>query len=149
MKYKMILFADEKYRKQVRKILKLVDVDLAYEVSEDGADDCCQIYDLLYEDIDKIMVIVAKDDFFKAQKTLSEVGLQMGVNYKNIERFSKESNLLPYYYDPVMGYNLETKEKEESTQSMWHNIKFSKTLTKAHERMYHYNPGKSSAKSLI
>ena len=44
---------------------------------------------------------------------------------------------------------LETKEKEESTQSMWHNIKFSKTLTKAHERMYHYNPGKSSAKSLI
>lgn len=110
--YKMILYADEKYRKQVRKILKLVDVDLAYEVSEDGADDCCQIYDLLYEDIDKIMIIVAKDDFFKAQKTLSEVGLRMGVNYKNIERFSKESNLLPYYYDPVMGYNLETKEKD-------------------------------------
>lgn len=110
---KMILYADLKYKKQMQRILKLVDVGLAYQISDDdGEEECRQIYDLLYEDMDKIMVIVAKDDFSEAQKILTEMGLQMGVNYKNIERYSQECNLLPYYYDPVMGYNLGTKEKE-------------------------------------
>lgn len=110
--HKMILYADTKYRKQVEKLLNLVDVELAYQISDNQEDDCCQIYDLIYEDMDQIMVIVAKDDFFKAQKELMEIGLQRGVNFKNIERYSKESNSLPYYYDPVMGYNLGTRQKD-------------------------------------
>lgn len=111
--YKMILYADTKYRKQLVKLLNFIDVELACQISDDEEDDdCCQLYDLIYEDMDKIMVIVAKEDFSGAQKALTETGLQMGVNFKNIERYSQESNLLPYYYDPVIGYNLGTKDKE-------------------------------------
>lgn len=121
--YKMILYADTKYRKQVEKLLKLVDVELAYQISDEEEEDCCQIYDLLYENMNEIMVIVAKEDFSGAQKVLMEVGLQKGVNFKNIERYSQETNLLPYYYDPVMGYNLGTKEKETAGFCIYGDMK--------------------------
>lgn len=110
--YKMILYADLKYREQITRILKLVDVELAYQISDGDEEGCCQIYDLLYENKDQIMVIVAKDNFSDAQKALTEVGFQLGVNFKNIEHYSNESNSLPYYYDPVLGYNLATREKD-------------------------------------
>lgn len=120
--YKMILYADMKYRKQVESLLQLVDVELAYQISDEEEENCSQIYDLIYEDMDKIMVIVAKEDFAGAQKILTEIGFRMGVNYKNIERYSQESNSLPYYYDPMMGYNLGTKEKKTAGFCIYGNM---------------------------
>ena len=110
--YRMILYADAKYRVRMERLLEFVDVQLDYKVSEMEECDCRSVYDLIYEDKDQIMVIVAKEDFAFAEKILNEIGLRLGVNFKNIQRYSEEINLLPYYYDPVLGYNLGVKDKD-------------------------------------
>lgn len=110
--YRMILYADAKYRVRMESLLKLIDVQLDYQVSEENESDYRSVYDLVYEDKDQIMVIVAKENFAVAEKILNEIGFQLGVHFKNIERYSQEINLLPYYYDPLLGYNLGTKNKD-------------------------------------
>lgn len=112
--YRMILYADAKYRVRMERLLEFVDVQLDYQVSEMEECDCRSVYDLIYEDKDQIMVIVAKEDFVFAEKILNGIGLRLGVHFKNIKRYSQEINLLPYHYDPVLGYNLGAKDKDTS-----------------------------------
>lgn len=90
--YRMILYADAKYRVRMESLLKLIDVQLDYQVSEENESDCRSVYDLVYEDKDQIMVIVAKENFAVAEKILNEIGFQLGVHFKNIERYSQEIN---------------------------------------------------------
>lgn len=120
--YKMILYADSKYKKSILRVLDFIDVRLEYQISDEDELDSRSIYDLIYEDKDDIMVIVAKENYVAAQDALVGMGLQLGVNFKNIERYSRETNLFPYYYDPVMGYNLETKEKNATGFIVYGNI---------------------------
>lgn len=108
--YKMILYADNQYVQPFKKLLKLVDVEVAYCISDDG--DSASIYDLLYEEKDKIMVIVVCDDFYLAKIKLEDLGLQLGTDFRDIQYYKRMINLVPYHYDPVLGYNLDTEDEE-------------------------------------
>ncbi|MCQ2519076.1 MAG: SGNH/GDSL hydrolase family protein [Lachnospiraceae bacterium] len=110
-KKKMILFSDRKYSEKISSVLKNLDVDIAYKIFDDPINDEQSVYDLLMENPDDIMVVVAKDDFSKAKATLNSLGLKIGVSYKNLRKYTFESLSAPYYYDPVCGYNLFTDDK--------------------------------------
>lgn len=107
-KKKMILYADEVYCEKVTRLLANMDVEVAYSIGEDAAAGQRSVYDLLLEDPQEIMVVVAKDDFAAAQEELQSLGLVLGVHYKNFRHYTIETLSRPYYYDPVCGYNLYT-----------------------------------------
>ena len=108
--YKMILYADAQYVQLFQKLLKLIDVEIAYYVADD--ENSASIYDLLYEEQGKFMVIVVSDDFYSVRIRLEDLGLQLGVNFRDIQYYKRMINLMPYHYDPVLGYNLDTEDEE-------------------------------------
>ena len=108
--YKMILYADAQYVQLFQKLLKLIDVEIAYYIADD--ENSASIYDLLYEEQGKFMVIVVSDDFYSVRIRLEDLGLQLGVNFRDIQYYKRMINLMPYHYDPVLGYNLDTEDEE-------------------------------------
>lgn len=118
--YKMILYADEQYTQPFKRLLKLIDVEVSYCISAD--EDSVSIYDLLYEEKDKIMVIVVCDDFYPAKIRLEDLGLQLGVNFRDIQYYKRMINLIPYHYDPVLGYNLNTENEETEGFRIFGNL---------------------------
>lgn len=107
---KIILYSEPKYNTRVKALLKNLDIELAYCIGDNPYEDVASVYDLLMEDPQNIMVVVAKDDFASAEKELKSLGLVRGVNYKNLKHYTFETLGKPYYYDPVCGYNLYTGE---------------------------------------
>ena len=45
--YRMILYADTKYRVRMTSLLELIDVQLDFQVSEESECDCRSVYDLI------------------------------------------------------------------------------------------------------
>lgn len=108
-KYRMILYADQKYLERMQKILYNLDIPVAYAVSDQAGGQVQSVYGLLYEDPKAVMIIVVKDDFGQARKLLEGMGFQLGVQFKSIQRFLPEICKAPYYYDPICGFNVHTK----------------------------------------
>lgn len=111
-KYKLIMYADAKYKKPIVKLLSFIDVTIEKFVSDMPCEDEKSVYDLLFEDKSKIVILVCKDDFQTARGILEGMGLQLGISFKDINHYCSESGSMPYVYDPMMGYNLETKDME-------------------------------------
>lgn len=109
-KYKMILYADNQYVKSFQKLLELIDVEIAYCIADD--ENATSIYDLLYEEHGKFIVVVVCDDFYSARIQLEDLGLQLGVDFRDIQYYKRMINLMPYHYDPVLGYNLDTEDEQ-------------------------------------
>ncbi len=109
-RYKMILYVDAAYEKPVRNLLRCVDVEIAYCIT--AGRDTDSVYDLLYENQDQIMVVVVCEAFYAARVKLEGLGLRLGVNFKNIQNYMRGANAVPYHYDPVLGYNLDTADEE-------------------------------------
>lgn len=113
-KYRMILYADAKYLEHMQKLMEHLDISVAFAVADKAYGQVRCVYELLYEDPRSIMVVVASDRFEQARKTLEGMGLQLGVHFKSIQRFLPETYEAPYYYDPICGFNVFTKQ--EGTQ---------------------------------
>ncbi len=108
-KYRMILYADQEYLERMQKTLYNLDVPVAYAVSDKAYGRVRSVYELLYEDPQTIMIIVAKHRFDQARKTLEGMGFRLGVQFKSMQRFLPETCAAPYYYDPVCGFNVYTE----------------------------------------
>lgn len=77
-KYRMILYADQEYLERMQKTLYNLDVPVAYAVSDKAYGRVRSVYELLYEDPQTIMIIVAKHRFDQARKTLEGMGFRLG-----------------------------------------------------------------------
>lgn len=104
--YKLVLYADKKYKKSILKMLTFVDVVVDGCVSDMPCGDEKSVYDLLFENRDEMMVLVCKDDFQSARRILGGMGFQLGVSFKNINHYSREIGTMPIVYDPMLGYNI-------------------------------------------
>lgn len=109
-RYRMILYADAAYRKPVKRLLQYVDIEIDYCVADEPDDEARSVYDLLYENTDDIMVVVAGENFAESRIVLEGLGLRFVIDFKDIQRYSSEVNLVPYNYDPILGYNLGKSE---------------------------------------
>ncbi len=108
-KYRMILYADQEYLGRMQKVLHNLDVPVAYAVADKACGQARSVYELLYEDPHAVMIIVVKNHFDRARKTLEGMGFRLGVHFKSIQRFLPETCAAPYYYDPVCGFNVYTE----------------------------------------
>jgi hypothetical protein len=109
---RIILYTDTKYCKELCRIFDNIDIVIDYVVTDEQSADCRSVYDVMYEDLNNIMVVVAKEDFVAAKSVLEGIGLKLGINFKNIKRYNKECIDMPYYFDPVCGYNLATNDNK-------------------------------------
>lgn len=105
-KYRLILYTDKKYQQPLIKMLTFVDVMIDGCISETPCSDEKSVYDLLFENKNEVIVLVYKDDFLSARKMLEGMGFQLGVNFKNVDRYSCETWAMPIVYDPMLGYNI-------------------------------------------
>lgn len=108
--YRMILYADAAYRKPVQRLLQYIDVELDYCVADKPDDEARSVYELLYENADDIMVVAAGENFEALKAVLEGLGLRFTIDFKDIQRYSREVNAAPYNYDPILGYNLGKNE---------------------------------------
>lgn len=110
-KYRIILYADPVYLNNLQQLMENLDITPAYAVWDTAYGQVRSVYELLYEDPDSMMVVVAADHFQQARQTLEGMGLQLGVHFKSIRRFLPETYEAPYYYDPVCGFNVATQQE--------------------------------------
>jgi hypothetical protein len=90
--------------------LGLMDVEVDYIITDNGISgkETCgirNVYDLLYEKFDEIMVVVIKDDYSHAYDILSGIGLKPGDDFKWINRYGFENINAKYAFDPTLGCN--------------------------------------------
>lgn len=106
-RYKIIPYVDEKYYQSFEKLLWNLDIEPYYFVADDAKMKLRSVYEILTENADEIMVIVVKDNFPEAKKTLEGLGLSMNNDFKDIQKVSFGASSGVYNYDPVCGYNLD------------------------------------------
>ncbi|MBR1391646.1 MAG: SGNH/GDSL hydrolase family protein [Lachnospiraceae bacterium] len=119
---RIILYTDTIYYKEICSLFYHIDVKIDYAISDQENEELRSIYDLMYENPDEIMIVIAKDEFFRARKKLEGMGFKLGVNFKDIRRYSVECSSAPYYYDPICGYNLYTDGGEHNGFQVFGNV---------------------------
>lgn len=124
-KKRIVLYTDKKYYAALCQVLQNIDVEIEYAVSDEGRDELRSVYDLMFENYDEIMVVVAKDDydFPAARLKLEGMGFSLGVNFKNIRKYVPECLSMPYYYDPVCGFNLFTGNEKTNGFKIFGDMK--------------------------
>lgn len=110
--HRLVMYADDKYINSIVKLLSFVDVMIEEFVSDTPSEGEKSVYDLLFENKEKIIIMVCKDDFQSARKILEGMGFRLGVNFKDINHYCSETEAAPYIYDPMLGYNLGNPNKE-------------------------------------
>lgn len=106
---KIILYGCNNLTRKVIHISKMLDISIAYIVSESDSGSFCgievkDIYDLVYEDIDKIMVIVTDDEERSSKRNkLVEIGLTEKINF-DFWKYYSVGNYKTYILDPNLGH---------------------------------------------
>ena len=108
---KIILYTEKRYYNRLKKLFYDIDVEIAYTISDLDDNELQSVYDLLLEDPEEIMVVVAVDEFRIAKQKLEGLGLKVGTNFKNLTKYTPESLSMPYFYDPICGFNVYTGDK--------------------------------------
>lgn len=111
-KYRIIIYTDdENCGKFIEDKLNLIDINIDYfvtdnNISPDHKLNFKNIYDLIYENPEDIMVIVMGDFYFRAYELLTGIGLRPGDDFKWIGRYGFENINARYSYDPTFGCNI-------------------------------------------
>ncbi len=118
---KLIIYGTDETARLLCEKLKLIDVEIDFFVDEDmdkiGKSICdkevCSVYDLLYEDMDALMVINTDKDLEHSTNVLKELGLEECKNFRYIQQY--EWNYYRWYHwiDPNLGYNIINKGCEK------------------------------------
>lgn len=129
-KKRIVLYTDKKYYAALCQVFQNIDVAIDYVVCDEEGDGLCSVYDLMFENYDEIMVVVAKDDydFPAARLKLEGMGLSLGVNFKNLRKYVPECLSMPYFYDPVCGFNLYTDDRNTNGFRVFGDIRDRKSL---------------------
>lgn len=118
---KLIIYGTEETARVLYKKLCLIDVNIDFFVDDDltetgqiiGEKEVYSIYDLLYENLDTLMVINTKKNLEQSTKVLLELGLEECRNYRYIQQY--EWNFYRWYHwiDPNLGYSIINKGYEK------------------------------------
>jgi hypothetical protein len=110
-KYRIIIYGNNQNNlKILENKLKLIDVNIDYFVSEtnftgEPSSYFRNVYDLLYENPDEIMIVIIDDDYLRAHNILAGMGLRPGDDFKWIGRYGFENINTKYAFDPTFGCN--------------------------------------------
>jgi len=111
-KYRIIVYTDNnKNAEFIKDKLKLIDVKIDYFVTEDNKSfdhelKFRNVYDLIYENPEEIMVVVLGSIYYSAYKILTGIGLKPGDDFKWIGRYGFENINAKYSFDPTLGCNI-------------------------------------------
>lgn len=118
---KLIIWGTDETARVLYTKLQLIDVDIAYFIDDGGTNTdeticgkkVCSVYDLLYEDISTVMVIITSQDPQYSAKMLADLGLEECKNFRYIQQY--EWNYYRWYHwiDPQLGYNIVNENCEK------------------------------------
>lgn len=120
-KKKIVLYTEKKYLREIKKLFFNLDIIIALVVGDEAEGEMVSVYDLMFENFNEIMIVVLKDDFPEAKAKLEGMGFALGIHFKNLKKYTLECLSMPYYYDPVCGFNLYTEDQKNNGFKVYGN----------------------------
>lgn len=118
---KLIIYGTEETAQLLHDKLSLIDVEIDFFVDDNvekvgeliGGKQVCSVYDLLYEDMDTLMVINTNKNLEHSTKILTEIGLEECKNFRYIQQYQWNYYRWYHWIDPNLGYNIINKGYEK------------------------------------
>lgn len=118
---KLIVYGTDETAKTLCMKLRVIDIDIDYFVDEDTDEEkttlcdkkILSVYDLLYEDLNTVMVINTNKDVEHSSKVLTDLGLEECRNFRFIQQYQWNYYRWYHWLDPQLGYNYVNKGFEK------------------------------------